>query len=635
MTDGAAASPYAQDVLQAEIEEETASSGFLGKLPYASLLAVRDFLGERPTLSLGAGVALNESFLLRLGADIIATDIASHAGVEQLDALVAVERYHSRCDQLFFCWPPPFSPFPHAALLRYRDVKGELPTRVVYVGEGRDGMTGDADFHNLLEANYRLVRTLETIRFEGVEDDVFLYELPSKNRALDAATGANGEQQEQEQEERQAREEQQDQTVSPRAREEKDPPEDTGEMLRLACSRRDVDRVRELVGSCAAADLTRALFAAAWNGPLESVRLLLGANARVDQPQQRGRHALHLAAQAGLADVCTALIDAGAAADLPCSLGLTPYGYADEFGHPDAARAIRRGGGGGDHVGVHATNAADRTRLPGPSHSGSDAEPPLLADALHELAPEFAAAGREMAPPLRRLIVANADPASVPVAAVVHALKLPFDQYLSTCDALAAPAAEALLHVRRFLDAATCAALRAAVDADAARNADSVDRLIDHQYNVPTEAHLHGLIGTLALQRLRQLPREYAATGGRSAEPLRIQSVFVRRYATRIRPWLQLHQDQGPVTVNVALSGATHEGGRLLGLFDGAVRAIERDEGDATVHCSTLLHGVSCMHGGGARYSLIVFFERDDGMQSHADFERDDGAVQSHAESAV
>ena len=68
---------------------------------------------------------------------------------------------------------------------------------------------------------------------------------------------------------------------------------------------------------------------------------------------------------------------------------------------------------------------------------------------------------------------------------------------------------------------------------------------------------------------------------------------------------------------------------------DGAVRAIERDEGDATVHCSTLLHGVSCMHGGGARYSLIVFFERDDGMESHADFERDDGAVQSHAESAV
>ena len=50
------------------------------------------------------------------------------------------------------------------------------------------------------------------------------------------------------------------------------------------------------------------------------------------------------------------------------------------------------------------------------------------------------------------------------------------------------------------------------------------------------------------------------------------------------------------------------EGGRLLGLIDGCVRAIERAEGEATVHPSCLLHGVSRMTAG-VRYSLIIFWK--------------------------
>ena len=59
--------------------------------------------------------------------------------------------------------------------------------------------------------------------------------------------------------------------------------------------------------------------------------------------------------------------------------------------------------------------------------------------------------------------------------------------------------------------------------------------------------------------------------------------------------------------INVALSDDDDfVGGRLLGVFDGAVQAVGRSEGDATVHTSSLLHGVSRMRSG-VRYSLICF----------------------------
>ena len=62
------------------------------------------------------------------------------------------------------------------------------------------------------------------------------------------------------------------------------------------------------------------------------------------------------------------------------------------------------------------------------------------------------------------------------------------------------------------------------------------------------------------------------------------------------------------MTVNVALSSdADVDGGRLLGVYDGKVHNIERGEGDATVHSSALLHGVTRMRRG-VRYSLILFF---------------------------
>ena len=49
--------------------------------------------------------------------------------------------------------------------------------------------------------------------------------------------------------------------------------------------------------------------------------------------------------------------------------------------------------------------------------------------------------------------------------------------------------------------------------------------------------------------------------------------------------------------------------GTLLGVYDGQVRRLLREEGEATVHSSKLLQAVTQMTGG-TRYSLILFFDR-------------------------
>ena len=93
--------------------------------------------------------------------------------------------------------------------------------------------------------------------------------------------------------------------------------------------------------------------------------------------------------------------------------------------------------------------------------------------------------------------------------------------------------------------------------------------------------------------------------------------IFVRRFSASTRPWIKLHADVAAVTVNVALTAdgddpttgdETDGGGRLLAVYDGAIRTVARQAGDATVHPSSLLHGVGRMAEGATRYTLILFF---------------------------
>ena len=140
---------------------------------------------------------------------------------------------------------------------------------------------------------------------------------------------------------------------------------------------------------------------------------------------------------------------------------------------------------------------------------------------------------------------------------------------------------------------------------------DSVDGLPNRDL-VLSQSSLAHIIGPDAVRALVGLVRDFNLQQG-SAPPLQPTGIFARRYSADTfgddQPWTSFHFDNAHTTVNVALSADHAPGGRLLGVYDGAVRVIERAEGDATVHSSSLLHGVSRMCEG-VRHSLIMFYTR-------------------------
>ena len=378
-----------------------------------------------------------------------------------------------------------------------------------------------------------------------------------------------------------------------------DAEEDYGALLHDAASVGDLEGVELLLAHGADANFVgvqgaTALHAAAWNGHVDTLSLLLRSGARVGAAEERGCTVLHVAAQAGHEGAVRLLLQHSADLAARCALGTTPLELARENGHAATALLLQ-------HTEPHAAAALLAPEL-------DDGE------ALAAVPDAFAAQARAMPPPLRRLLVHNAPPASVSAAAVLHALRLPIVQFRAAAISLAAPADDVMLTLPALLCSTACSALRDAVDAAASAKPDSVDGLSDHQLDWRSLDALADVVGMDGVEALRALPVAFASTDARRAalgvapEALRISQVFVRRYALGTRPWFTFHRDKGPLTVNVALASDTgHEGGRLLALVDGEVRAVERAEGEALIHPASLLHGVSSMRGG-ARYSLIVFF---------------------------
>lgn len=255
---------------------------------------------------------------------------------------------------------------------------------------------------------------------------------------------------------------------------------------------------------------------------------------------------------------------------------------------------------------------------------------------------DFASQAAEMPLYLRRLLVDNVPPSAASTGAFVRALRLAPALHAEALLACSRPAHSQVLHRKHTLSQLACTSLRAAVDEDAApgaapaadevgecaaltsgvasgaRNAgrslaqDSVDGLPEHQLDL-TVATLVPLIGAAGLASLRALPAAFLAAGGddgraAAAPALQIERCFVRRYTAAERPWFRFHTDTAALTANIALAADEHHGGgRLLALLGGGLRAIERKAGEATVHPSSLLHGVSRMRSG-VRYSLIVFY---------------------------
>lgn len=75
---------------------------------------------------------------------------------------------HDDCT-LFLCWPPYDDPAGYAALSNYGG------NRVIYIGEGDSGCTGDDKFHKLLDKEWGLVDTHKPMQWWGLHDWIYVY----------------------------------------------------------------------------------------------------------------------------------------------------------------------------------------------------------------------------------------------------------------------------------------------------------------------------------------------------------------------------------------------------------------------------------------------------------------------------
>ena len=133
---------------------------------------------------------------------------------------------------------------------------------------------------------------------------------------------------------------------------------------------------------------------------------------------------------------------------------------------------------------------------------------------------------------------------------------------------------------------------------------DSVDDLPEYQVNLTPDG-LRNLLGPERAEALFRMPEAIGAPRGEAPEQI---DIFLRKYSPQTRPYITFHADTCDYTVNIALSeDSGNEGGKLLALYDGALKDVPRLTGTAVLHAGNLVHGVSRIERG-TRYSLILFF---------------------------
>jgi hypothetical protein len=135
-----------------------------------ALKAIAKFSAVGGIVEIGCGKGLWGKLLLDLGVDWVGYDLditgkrwtaVLYGGVEK-----AIGCGHMT---LMLCWPPYKKPFAYNALRSYDG------GRVVYIGEGKGGCTGDDKFHDYLDKHYALVETVDIDQWPDMSDRVYLY----------------------------------------------------------------------------------------------------------------------------------------------------------------------------------------------------------------------------------------------------------------------------------------------------------------------------------------------------------------------------------------------------------------------------------------------------------------------------
>ena len=146
-------------------------------VPTVSLISL--LVKSGPIVSVGCGNAFTESQAISQGADIICTDLTpppnlwcpetAYTNVEQISAEDAVEKYNDRT--VFMAWPP------YNTSMAYDVVqKMKSGQKLIYIGEGDGGCTGDDNFFNSLYDDFEsLDHDINIKRWVGIYDYVKIF----------------------------------------------------------------------------------------------------------------------------------------------------------------------------------------------------------------------------------------------------------------------------------------------------------------------------------------------------------------------------------------------------------------------------------------------------------------------------
>jgi SAM-dependent methyltransferase len=137
-----------------------------------------------PVVEIGCGTGYWASLVQAAGGNVLAFDAfppphranGYHVGarpytkVREGDERMA-EVHPNRT--LLLCWPPYNEPMAAQALRLYRRAGGR---RVIYVGEGFHGCTGNTQFHKQLGRDWREVEEIALAQWPGIHDSMWCYE---------------------------------------------------------------------------------------------------------------------------------------------------------------------------------------------------------------------------------------------------------------------------------------------------------------------------------------------------------------------------------------------------------------------------------------------------------------------------
>jgi len=137
---------------------------------------IYNFAEKEKILEIGAGLGLWAQLLKLRGADILAIDnFISHTDknkeryfyVEDLDANSAMQKYDD-AKILLMIWPPMTNMASDA-------VKIFNGNKIIYIGEYREGCTGNSSFFDILESEWNLVNNIDIPNWYTTRDSLFLY----------------------------------------------------------------------------------------------------------------------------------------------------------------------------------------------------------------------------------------------------------------------------------------------------------------------------------------------------------------------------------------------------------------------------------------------------------------------------